>query len=111
MDLPEPTVLRKHKKPAEYLGEQETSQYNGINETNLMYKQVYFNAIDTIIAFLKARFDQPGLKACQSLEKLLNGVNHGREYQDSLNSREYQDSLSDALSIYHLSCYSNQVGS
>ena len=58
----------------------------------LMYKRVYFNTVDTIIACIKERLDQPGLKACQSLEKLLIHATYGREYQDSLN---------DELNIYH----------
>ena len=57
-----------------------------------MHKRVYFNAIDTIIACIKERFEQPRFKPCQSLEKLLVDVTHAREYQDS---------LSDVLNIYH----------
>ena len=57
-----------------------------------MYKRVYFNAVDTIITCIKERFNQPGLKACQSIEKLLI---------DTTNGREYQESLSDVLKIYH----------
>ena len=50
LDLSEPTITRKCKKPAKYLGEQETPQYNDITKAKLMHKRVYFNAIDTIIA-------------------------------------------------------------
>ena len=57
-----------------------------------MYKRANFNAVDTIIACIKERFDKPGLKACQNLEKLLIDTTCGREYQDS---------LSDVLNIYH----------
>ena len=92
LELPEPTIPRKHKKPARYLGEQETPHYNDITEAKLMYKRVYFNAADTIITCIKERFNQPVLKACQSIEKLLI---------DTTNGREYQESLSDVLKIYH----------
>ena len=82
-------ILRKCKKPATYLGEQETPQYNDITKVKLT---VYFNAVDTIIACIQERFDQPGFKACQSIEKLLIDATHGREYHDS---------LSDVLNICH----------
>ena len=92
MHLPEPIIPRKCKKSAKYLGEQETSQNNDITEEKLMYKPVYFNAVGTIIARIKERFDQSRFKACQSFEKLLTDATHGREYQDS---------LIDVLNIYH----------
>ena len=76
LDLPESTISRKGKKPAKYLGVQETLQYNDITKASLKYKQVYFNAVDTIIACIKEQFDQPGFKACQSLKKLLIDTTH-----------------------------------
>ena len=42
----------------------------------LMYKRVYFNAVNTIIACIKERFDQPGFKICQSIEMLLIDATH-----------------------------------
>ena len=39
LDLPEPTIPRKRKKPAKHLGKQETPQYNDIAEGKLMYKR------------------------------------------------------------------------
>ena len=58
MDLPEPTVLRKRKNPAKYLGEQETPQYNDETKAKLMYKQVYFNAVDTIVTCIYTRTEK-----------------------------------------------------
>ena len=58
----------------------------------LMYKRVHFNTVDTIIACIKERFDQPVLKACQSLEKLLIHATYDREYPYSLNNE---------LNVYH----------
>lgn len=79
LDLPEPTIPRVLKKPGKYWGEQETPQYSDITEVKLMYRRVYFNAFDTIIACIKDRFDQPGFKTCQSLEKLFLDATNGRE--------------------------------
>ena len=56
-------IPRKRK----YLGEQETPQDNDITKAKLMYRRVYLNVIETIIACVKERFDQPGFEACQSL--------------------------------------------
>ena len=39
------TIPRKHKKPAKYLGDQETLQYSDITEAKLMYKRVYLTCI------------------------------------------------------------------
>ena len=91
LGLAEPTISRKCKEPAKYLGEQETPQYNDITEAKLRYKRVYFNPVDTIIVCLKDRFDQPLFKVYQSLKKFLIVATHGREYQDS---------LSDVLNLY-----------
>lgn len=84
LELPEPTMPRKRKKPARYLREQESSQYDEMPEVELKYKRVYFNAIDTVIACIKDRFNQPGFKACQSIEELLINLVNGRDYQASL---------------------------
>ena len=48
LDLLEPTIPRKYKKHAKYLGEQETPQYNDIIQAKLMYKLVYFNAFRSL---------------------------------------------------------------
>ena len=71
LDSPRLTTPRKRRKPVNYLGEQKTPQYNDITEAKLMHKRVYFNAVCTIIACIKERFDKSGFKACQRLEKLL----------------------------------------
>ena len=36
-----------------------------------VYRPVYYNAVDSIIAGIKDRFDQPGLRQYQHLEQLL----------------------------------------
>ena len=92
LDLPKPTIPRKREKPAKYLREQETPQYNDITKAKLMYKRDYFNAVGTIIAYLKERLDHPGFKAFQSLENWLIDATYGRECQDP---------LSDIFNIYH----------
>lgn len=79
MDLPEPTTPRKRRKPVKYLGEQKSPQYNDITEAKLMHKRVYFNAVYTIIACIKERFDKSIFKACQHLEKLLTDATDGTQ--------------------------------
>ena len=99
MDLPQPTIPRKCENSAKHLGEQEYPQYNDITEEELMYRRVYFNAVDNIIVCIKEQFDQSctGFKASQSFEKLLTDTTHDRKYQGS---------LSDVLDIH---CTKNKV--
>ena len=80
------------KKPAKYLGQQETPHYNGITKAILMYKRLCFNAVDNIIAFIKEGIDQSEFKACKTHEMLLIDATHGNKYQDS---------LSDVFNICH----------
>ena len=63
-----------------------------MDEVEIYYKRVYFDAIDTIVAInLTNRFNQPGFQACQNIEQLL---------LNAVNNKNYEEQQKNALAVY-----------
>ena len=77
----EPSLPRKRKRNGKLLSVNETQFYCDKEEVAVYYKCVYFNAIDTIIACIQDRFNQPGFRACQSIEQLLLRTVNNKNYE------------------------------
>ena len=69
----------------------QNSIYCDIEEVAIYYKRVYFNAIDTIVACIQDRFNQPGFPACQNIEQLL---------LNAVNNKNYEEQLKNVLAVY-----------
>ena len=80
----EPSLPTKRKRNRKLLSGNEKQFYCDIEEVARYYKRVYFNAIDTIVACIHDRLNQPGFRACQNIEqRLLNAVNN-KNYEEQL---------------------------
>ena len=91
MGIEEPSLPRKRKRNGKPLSGNETQFYCNIEEVAIYYKRVYFNAIDTIAAWIQDRFNKAGSRACQNIEQLqLNAVNN----------KNYEEQLKNVLAVY-----------
>ena len=54
-----------------------------IEEVAIYYKCVYFNAIDTIVACIQDRFNQPGFRAYENIDQLLLNAVNNENYEDN----------------------------
>ena len=68
-DVGEPEVPRKRKAPARF--EEGTGAPSFPKTPEDLYRRVYFEALDSIIAAIEERFEQPGFSAYMHLEDLL----------------------------------------
>ena len=79
LGIEEPSLPRKRNE--KLLSGNETQFYCDI-EVAIYYKRVYFNVIDTIVACMQDRFDQPGFRACQNIEQLLLNAFNNKNYEE-----------------------------
>ena len=69
LDVMEPSLPRKHKRPPRYeVGNAEAEFHETVGD---QYRQIYYQAIDTIVGTIRDRFDQDGYKTYSDLENLL----------------------------------------
>ena len=69
LDVMEPSLPRKRKRPARYeVGNAEAEFRETVED---QYRQIYYQAIDTIVGTIRDRFDQDGYKTYLNLENLL----------------------------------------
>ena len=61
------------------------------------YRQMYYEAIDVVVALIKDRFNQPSYKAFAALETLLLSVIDGKPFEDEM--RHLQTIYGDDISI------------
>ncbi|XP_065195791.1 zinc finger MYM-type protein 1-like [Sycon ciliatum] len=81
-DVDEPVLARKRKTPARFaVG---TGQGHYPESPADHYKPIYFAAIDTVMACIKERFDQPGYKVYSCLEGVVLKAANGDDYSAEL---------------------------
>ena len=92
LGIEESSLQRKRKRKGKLLSENERQFYFDMEEVEIYYKRVYFDAIDTIVAInLTNRFNQPGFQACQNIEQLL---------LNAVNNKNYEEQQKNALAVY-----------
>ena len=64
------------------------------------YRQMYYEAIDVVVASIKDRFNQPSYKTFAALETLLLSVIDGKPFEDEM--RHLQTIYGDDISIEYL---------
>ena len=69
LEIEEPQLPRRRKAPRRF--EQGTGEAEFHATPKGMYRQTYFEVLDSAVASITARFDQPGYKIYSSIEKLL----------------------------------------
>ena len=69
VDVEEPQLPRRRRAPAQHHTGTAAPYFPSTLEE--VYRPVYYNTVDSIIAGIKDRFDQPGLRQYQHLEQLL----------------------------------------
>ena len=82
VDVGEPAVLRRRKVPKRFDIGTGANEYPATAEDR--YRQIYFEALDLVIAFIEDRFDQPGYYTYRSLQDLLLSCVRGDEYTTHL---------------------------
>ena len=69
MNVVEPSLPRKRKRPTRYeVGNAEAEFHETVEG---QYRQIYYQAVDTIVGTIRDRFDQDGYKTYLNLENLL----------------------------------------
>ena len=59
LEVSQPFLPRKRKRPAKLLNENEAYLYDEVSDLTF-YRRIYFYAIDTVTSCIKTRFSQPG---------------------------------------------------
>ena len=91
LEITQPSLPRKRKRPAKILNENEASLYDEVSDLKSFYRRTYFDAIDIVTNCIKTRFSQPGYRAIRNNEQHILNV---------INGLEYQNQLEDVLSAY-----------
>ena len=84
LEVTQPSLPRKRKRPAKLLNENEASLYDEVSDLKTFYRRIYFDAIDTVTNCIKTRFSQPGYRTIRNIEQLILNVINGLEYQNQL---------------------------
>ena len=82
LEITQPSLPRKWKRPAKLLNENEASLYDEVSDLKTFYRRIYFDAIDTVTSCIKTRFSQPGYRTIRNIEQLILNVINGLEYQN-----------------------------
>ena len=84
LEVTQPSLPRKRKRPAKLLNENEAYLYDEVSDLKTFYRRIYFDAIDTVTNCIKTRFSQPGYRTIRNIEQLILNVINGLEYQNQL---------------------------
>ena len=98
LEVSEPSLPRYRKRPAHYESGSSTPEF--VDNTQDYFHQIYLNAIDTVTACIKRRFDQPGYKIYDQVEQML--VNAANRKPFGKNLDEVVDFYKDDLDKFHL---------
>ena len=91
LEVTQPSLPRKRKRPAKLLNENKAFLYDEVSDVKTFYRRIYFDAIDTVTNCIKTRFSQLGYRTIRNIEQLILNV---------INGLEYQNQLEDVLSRY-----------
>ena len=101
LEVTQPSLPRKRKRPAKLLHENEASLYNGVSDLKTFYRRIYFDAVDTVSNCIKTRFSEPGYRTIRKIEQLILNVINGLEYQNQL--EDVLSHYSEEINQYRLS--------
>ena len=76
LEITQPSLPRKRKRPAKLLNENEASLYDEVSDVKIFYRRIYFDAI--------TRFSQPGYRTIRNVEQVILNEINGLEYQNQL---------------------------
>ena len=68
LEVSEPSLPRRQQRPSRY---ESRSASEFVDNALDYFHQIYSNAIDTVTACIKRRFDQPGYKIYDQVEQML----------------------------------------
>ena len=102
LEITQPSLSHKRKRPAKLLNENEASLYDEVSDVKIFYRCIYFDAIDTVTNCIKIRFSQLRYRAIRNIEQLILNVINGLEYQNQLEDvlseiNQYRLSLRDGI--------------
>ena len=63
LEITQPSLPRKRKRPAKLLNKNEEPLYNEVSSLKTFYRCIYFDAIGTVTNYMKTRFSQPLYRA------------------------------------------------
>ena len=73
---------RRQQRPAHCESGSATSEF--VDNAQDYFRQIYFNAIDTVTACIKRRFDQPGYTIYDQVEQMLVNAANGKPFEKNL---------------------------
>ena len=79
LEVSEPSLPRRRQRPARYESGSATPEF--VDNAQDYFRQIYFNAIDTVTACIKRRSDQPGYKIYDQVEQMLVNAANGKPFQ------------------------------
>ena len=93
LEVSEPSLPRHRKRPARYVSGSATPEF--VDNAQDYFRQIYLNAIDTVTACIKRRFDQPGYKIYDQMEQMLVNAANGKPFEKNLDDVVdfYKDNL------------------
>ena len=77
LEITQPSLPPKWKRPAKLLNENEASLYDEVSDAKTFYRYIYFDTIDTVTNCIKTWFLQPGYRAIRNIEQLILNVING----------------------------------
>ena len=82
LEVSEPSLPRCRQRSARYESGSATPEF--VDNAQDYFRQIYFNAIDTVTAYIKRRFDQPGYKIYDQVEQMLVNAVYGKPFEKNL---------------------------
>ena len=101
LEITQPSLPPKRKRPAKLLKENEALLYDEASHVKTFYRRIYFDAIDTGTNCIKTRFSQPAYWAIRNIEQLILNVINGFEDQNQL--EHVLSDYSEEINQYRLS--------
>ena len=82
LEVSEPSLPRRRQRPSRCESGSATPEF--VDNAQDYFHQIYFNAIDTVTACMKRRFDQPGHKIYDQVEQILVNAANGKLFEKNL---------------------------
>ena len=67
LEITQPSLPRKKKRPIRLLNENEEPLYEKVSDVKTFYRRIYFDAIDKVTNFVKTGFLQLGYRAVKNI--------------------------------------------
>ena len=82
LEVSEPSLPCRRQRPARYESGSATPEF--VDKARDYFRQIYLNAIDTVTACIKRRFDQPGSEIYDQVEQMLVNAANGKPFEKNL---------------------------